>query len=425
MNKIFILLLCLVSGFAAASQPLTLAELIQIALENHPETRHTWWQAQRSAAALKSAECPYTPTVDVQAGIQHGRDFKFINGPNTTYTIAGTDLVLSFLLLDFGERRANVDAAKNALTAANWRQDWVIQKVMIKAIENGYLLLQAQEIYSIAQESCRDADSMFQAARQLNSAGLSPISDVYTSQAFLSQSKIEAAEQKSSLDIQNGKLSVSLGLPPDTQLQIAPVELPPASQAQKTVDLLTFAKQQRGDLAAKHADIAASLSLQERARASNNPKIFLAANAGTNHAFHDRAHGAQYKIGLNFDYPLFNLDHMYQNRIAYADTEILKEELAQLELDMALEILTYCNMVESARELLVLAQENLDNAALAYEAVMEKYKAGKERFSELSGAQKQLASARRLYCNMKTKLLTSLSNLAYASGTLDCYKENL
>jgi outer membrane protein TolC len=54
---------------------------------------------------------------------------------------------------------------------------------------------------------------------------------------------------------------------------------------------------------------------------------------------------------------------------------------------------------------------------------MEKYQAGKERITELSNAQLQLAEARVRYSDVKTKWLTALANLAYATGTLPIYLE--
>ena len=378
-------ILCLLfchSAIAAPdlNTPLTLVQLVDIALENHPETHQQWWKAQRVAAALGSQKSAYYPRLDVNTSVINGREFKYIKGPDETYTLLGADLVLSFLLYDFGERHAGVQAAKHALQAAHWEKEWAFQKVMMNVIENGYSSLHAQEAYEIAQASCRDAEAMLNAAKQLNLAGLSPISDVYISEALVSQMKIEVLEHKGLLAIQLGKLASSLGLPADTHIPLAPMDHMPSWEPMQMRDLISFAKEQRADLLAKQADLSESISQQDRTRSSYNPKISLSGRAGANHALHDKANAAQYRLGLNFDVPLYNLDAIYQKRKAHAETQILKEELAQLELDIALEILTYCNMLESAQEMYLHAQNNLRHASNAYEGVMEKYKAGKERF---------------------------------------------
>lgn len=220
INKIILATCLLFAGPLTAvpdlAHPLTLSELIEIALENHPETQKAWWIAQQSAAALGSAESAYYPELGLNATATHGRDFKFINGPDTNYTIVGADLTLSMLLFDFGERKANVEAAKMALLAANWQTDWTLQKVMIRVIENAYSTLHVYETLQAALISLKDAEKMQNAAHELNRTGLTPISDVYTSQATLAQMQMDLAQQKALFDIQKGKLATSLGLPINT-----------------------------------------------------------------------------------------------------------------------------------------------------------------------------------------------------------------
>src|SRR5258708_167041 len=104
--------------------PLSLSELIDISLKNHPQTKQAWWNAQRAAAALGGAKSAYYPEIVLHSSVTNGRDFKFIRGPNTTYTIVGSDLALSILLFDYGERKADVEAAKSALQAAHWETNW-------------------------------------------------------------------------------------------------------------------------------------------------------------------------------------------------------------------------------------------------------------------------------------------------------------
>src|SRR5262249_39484414 len=152
----------------------------------------------------------------------HGRDFKFINGPDTNYTITGIDFYLSLLLWDGGERNANVLMAKMALQAARWEMDWNIQKVIIDVLENGYAMLHAEEVLRGAKISLEEAGRMLNASLELYQAGLNPISDVYISRAAFSQMKIELAQKKSQRDIQQGKLA-SLGINPDASLELAPL----------------------------------------------------------------------------------------------------------------------------------------------------------------------------------------------------------
>lgn len=404
--------------------PLKMYELLDIALENTPSTRQAWWNANRAAAALGSARSAYYPVIGIDTHVSNGRDFKFINGPDVDYTIVGADLTLSLLLYDCGERDASLMAAKQALAAANWQTDWAIQKVLIQVLENTYTSLNLQDSLQAAKISLEDADLMLNSAKELNAAGLKPITDVYTAQAQHSQISMEIIFEKGSLDIQMAKLSSSLGLPANTGLTLAPICEIPLPSKLDTAYLIDLALRQRTDLIAKQARLAQARSTWKSTQLSYRPKLSFSGRGGANHAVHDKADAAQYQVRLNLELPLFDgFDHIYRNRMAFADAKITAEELSQLELDIALEVLTYSRTLESAQEMLPFAEDYLKNTELAYEGMLEKYRAGKETITEVSTALRQLAIARKRFSDVRTKLLVASANLAYATGTLTPYLE--
>ncbi len=426
--KLFFATSFLLTASAMASldleHPLTITELVAIALENHPSTKQAWWNANRAAAALGNAKSDYYPSLALDTFINHGRDFKFINGPDTNYTIAGANLLLSMMLYDFGERSANVRAAKMSLLAANWQVDWNIQKVMVAVLENAYTMLHAQETLLAARISLEDAERLLNATIELNRAGLSPISDVYTARAAFAQMKMELTKQKSLRTIQNGKLAASLGISADVPLELVPVDQIQPPPKQQTNELISLAYRQRSDLMAKQAQLTESLAKQAKTRASYKPKLSLDCRGGANHYFRDKTNDLQYLIKLDLNIPLFDgFERMYQNRVAFADAQISMEELAGLELDISLEVLTSSQLFEAAEEMLPDADEDLKNSTKAYEGVLEKYKAGKEGIAEVSNALRQLAAARVRYSDVKTQWLVGVGKLAYATGTLAPYLE--
>lgn len=401
------------------NHPLTLTELVGIALENNPSTSAAWWNARRAAAAVGSAKSAYYPHVDFESTVRNGRDFKSINGPDVNYTIVGADLVLSMILYDSGERNANVNAAQQALMAANWQADRNIQRVMVRVLENAYATLHAQEVLQAGQFSLEDAEKVWNTARELNRVGLSSISDVYTAQATLSQMKMELSLQKAQLEIQRGKLAASLGLIATQPLELAPLNITQAPRPEQTEHLINIANRQRTDLMAKQAQLNQSYYRYDQSRASYGPKLVLGGRGGANHAFHNRENGGQYQLALNLNVPIFTgFEATYQNRMAYADINLSKAELADLQLEIALEVLTQSSYLEAAQEMLPHAEDNLNNSLKAYEGMLAKYKAGTEGITEVSIAQRQLAAARVRYSDVKTRWLVSIANLAYATGTL-------
>lgn len=423
-----LLLLLLISSPLAADQvfdkPLTLLELVDIALTTHPETKQAWLNANRAASVVGASKSLYYPRIDFHANATHGRDFKFINGPKTTYTIVDADLTLGLLLFDSGETREGVNAAKMGLLAAHWHWNWILQKVMIQVLENAYSVLHAQEVLCAAYTSETEAAKMLDVSQQLNRAGVSSISDVYTSQATLAQMRMEVVQQQALLDIQRGKLSASLGLTADIPIQLAPIQELPLIRKNQVSELIELAKFQRADLMAKQARAQESIAILNKTRASYGPKVSLLGRGGANHAFHDKTQGGEYQIVFNLEAPLFTgFESMYQNRIAYADSQMSLEDLAQLELTISLEVLTHSRMLKAAQEMLTFAEDNLENAKKAYEGVLDRYGAGKEGIAEVSNALRQLATARVRYSDVKTRWLISTANLAYATGTLSPYMD--
>lgn len=399
---------------------LTISELVDIALKNHPETKQAWWNAQRASAALGSTRSAYYPDVNLNTNVTNGRDFKFIRGPNTNYTIIGSDLALSFLLFDFGARKADVIAAEHALQAAHWETNWVIQKVMIVLLENVYAYFHAEEMLEGTLLSFQEAEKIFSTARELNKNGITPISDIYTSQANLLQMKMDVTQQKANLIIQKGKLATALGLGVEADFQLAPLDETPLFEKRETTRLISLAYQKRADLMAKRAHLNVSYAEAARSSSINKPRLTFGGRGGFDHAFHDHAGSGHYQLVLNLTIPLFDgFNSHYLKQQALANAALTDLELTQLEQEISLDIFTYCKTVDALQEMMNYAKENVLNAQKAFDGVMEKYQAGKEKISELSAAQGQLLDARLRYSDVKAQWLASLAQLAYTTGILN------
>lgn len=371
------------------------------------------------AASVGMAESANYPQMGFGAYGSHGRQFKFINGPDVNYSNVGAEVTIAMMLCDFGRTKAAIHEAQYALLAANWQSDWAIQKVIVKVLENAYSALHAQEALAAYRETLSDAEKMLHVSNELNRSGLRAVTDVYTSQATLAQVRMEVSQQQALLDIQKAKLASSLGFPADTHLEIASLGAVEVVEPEQVCCLIACAKAQRADLMAQHQRLGETRERLKKSNAEYYPKLSFRGRGGADHYFHDRSGPAYYDITLNIDIPLFNgFETVYKNRYAYTEVESSEEELAQMELDIALEVLTHARNLEAVQEMLVYARENLDNALKAHQGVMEKYQAGKDGIAELSNALRQLAVARVRFSDMRTRYLVTLANLAYATGTL-------
>lgn len=409
-------------GECAASY--TLEQLIDTGLKHNPSTKTAWWNAQRAAAALGSARSAYYPQVDFNASARNGRTFQFINGPDVNYTAFSGELILGLLLLDSGERESAVTAAKLALEAASWQSNWEIQSVMIAVLEHAYMLFYHEEALEAAIISRDDAKKILSHSEELNQAGLTPITDVYTGRATLALMEMEVSERAAAADIQRGKLAASIGFSADTPLRLAPFGavqkgLQNVKQREQIGQLISLADSRRSDLFAQRARVQEAMATQAKVQASYLPKLSFRGRGGYDHDVGDKDRSFDYQVRLNLEVPLFTgFQATYQNQMARADVKISEQNLVQLQLDIALQVLTYTRNLEAAQAMIQQAESNLDNAKLAYEGVLEKYSAGQEKIAELSNALRQLTAARLKYSDVIARYLNAMANLAYATGTL-------
>lgn len=412
----------LIGADCACDSPRTLSELVDIALENNPATCQTWWNARRAAANLGVARSAYWPRIDFAAKAVKGQDYSFLNGPETTYTKLEAEAVVALMLYDYGNRTANYNATAAALLAANWQTDRVMQKVIMRVLEYGYATLYSQEVVYATETSVSEAEKLVDIAQKLNEAGVNSISDTYSSQTSLSQLKIDLANNRAQLDIHRAKLATSLGYSAECLFEVAPADTLIQPQTEDLCALIDLAMHCRADLMAKQAKLNESNWKLAKARSEYGPKIALKTVGGYETQFKsgkDDEGIAKYKVGVYLDYPLFDgLKTMCQNCAALADTQITACELAELQLDVALDVFTQSRLLKAIQEILPEAELGLTNAQKAYEGVTEKYRAGKERIAEVSIAHRQLVTARLRLSDIKTRLFVATANLAFATGTL-------
>lgn len=434
IGRMKILLTLIISCFCVAvyasertcyekTETMTIPELLDRALQLNPQTAAAWSRAQRAAASVGSARSAYYPTVRFKAEGSHAYDYRFPEGHESTFSSVGGDFLLSYLLFDCGERKANSAAARAALDAACWQSDWTIQKVLYDVINKAYLLHNATELLAANEASLKDAVTALDAGKEHNRVGLRSVTDLDALQGAYIEAKMAVVQQSAEVRIARGQLAVSVGLAVDFPLVLVPLPEPmddPIFERDLPM-LLSLAQQRRGDLMAKRAELTQRNAELAKTKASYLPKVRFDGSTGYKHYVHDHSHGYRYNATLCVDVPIFNgFEPTYLRRMAYSDINTTSEELEKLELDIALEVLTHSTGVETASELLTLSRDNLESALNTYNGAIDRYKAGVLTIFDLTSAQRQLAAARIKQSEAKTRWYRSLAQLAYATGSIIC-----
>jgi outer membrane protein len=401
---------------------LSLVELIDIALQNSPETEKIWANVKRAQAVVGITQSKEYPLLDAQGSITHAREVKYPNGPDTTFTSYGGELNLNYLLCDFGENKAAIRAAKENLSAAKWWADFAIQKVIADVAANYYELLNARELLATMEDSLHDAKKILEAAHDLKHAGLRSENDYTTVKATVSEILMSLTQKKASAAIAYGKLLTCMGIPVETTLHIQTLPegmLNPLFE-EGIPSLLAMAQEQRADLMAKRASLADMNARVDRSKRAFLPKLHVLGQGGWLEYGKHQGNGYNFSAGLALEVPVFQgFRYSYEKKQAIADAQISAAEIRELQNMIAFEVLSYSETVKAASEAMQHSQEFFTDALRSYQNSLESYKAGVINVFDLLQTQRYLSEARSKKALARTAWLVSLSQLAFATGSIN------
>ncbi len=270
-----------------------LPELIDIAQRNNPETRVAWERAREAAAAVGLSASTYYPYLAASAGAGAERTIIPVPtvDPATMRVVGGTvpirdhkvDAALSvkWLLIDFGQRGAIVDAAKQQLVMANVGFNATHQKIVFEVTRDFYELGNARQQVTVATSALRAAQTVEQAVKARLDNGLAIKPEYLQAQQQTAQFGYELEAALGAESDAQVALIDSLGILPTTQLRIADYgnKPLPAAPAESVDQLIDLALSQRPDLVIKLANLRAKQAEVRAARADFLPKVSVSAEA--------------------------------------------------------------------------------------------------------------------------------------------------
>ncbi len=407
---------------AATKHPWTLADLIDIGLSNSTQTRAAWSAARSAAAALGAARGALFPRLSVD-----------VNGTKTQGSAVGGRLVydygsltpsagLSWLLLDFGGRSGLTEEARDALVAANWTQNAVLQNVILLIEQDYYQYVTAKALLAAKEASRSEAEKSLEAAEARRRAGVATLADTLQAKTAVSRIQLDVVTTQGLIQTCKGVLASSLGLPAGADFEIDS-ELPktlPLDDATGSVEhRIAEALAHRPDLIAARALALRAAAHVGTVRAQSLPTLMFSGTYGR--IYYDTpAQTLSWSGALVLDIPLFKgWTVAYQTLQAEMDAESARAQVKKAELDVALQVWTsYFNIqtsvqrIRSAQDLLALSQQLL-------EVAQGSYKEGVNSILDLLAAQSALENGRVQLVQAKAEWLLALVQFARDCGMLD------
>lgn len=464
-------------------QPLSLAEVLDLALINNTQTQLTWAQARTAAAQYAQTQNQNFPTIGGVYSYTRSRSATFATPQatfaptattTTTSTAAGTastsassstttsgtsapisaasaaststspvgttivptvtdvylsqygpQLTVNYTLWDFGLRKATSDAARQALFYADWTHNRAIQTLVQTVTDDYYNYLYQKQLLRADVENVDTAKVTLNAASLGMLTGVQNVSDVLQAKTQLLQAELTLIAQKQAVQNAFATLLNDMGLPSTMcfEVQDLPCDLPTEACLKDVDTLVEIAIESRPDLRAALANLKSKKDLLKAAQRQYYPFVnyfFELGKTFFNGGLHDRYNFQSY-VALNV--PIFAGFYYTNNvRAAQATVEQAEASLHQTQLQITKDIATTQYDTKIAFETLHYSDAYLTAAAKEYKVLLEQYKQGVVSILNVLSAQNSLASARAQQASGIKQWYTSLADLTYATGVIvaDC-----
>jgi outer membrane protein len=442
------------SNSALASVPVTsgvdagkvyaLPDLVDLAESNNPLTRVAWNDARRVALAAGIAESAYLPKLTASAvGAYQGSHGQAstqgvsVSGDNTA---SGTISVLSlqWLLFDFGERAAVVEAAKQASVISNIAFTAVHQQVIYGVTMAFYAHAAAVAHVTTTTQSLKNARAVQKAAEDRFGHGIGTVMEVAQARQATAQANLAVVQATGGAqDAYLGVIS-AMGISPLAKIKIADVsgrKLSPAMGA-PVEDIISASLARRPDVLSAYAAQKASLSLVQAAQAEFMPKVFLSAtgayNSGSLGVTALPSIGQQGSSTVNISgsrvggtivagvtVPLYDggtrAAALAQAR---AEADSADAKLSRARDDAVRQIVLADNSLHTSLSAYSAAESLATAARTTFDAALAAYRSGIGSITDLTLAETQLLQANNASTDAYSTALSSAATLALATGTL-------
>ena len=414
-----------------------LPELIDLAQRTNPETRVAWEAARRAALAVGLVESEYFPLLSITAlggyksvGVPIPRNLVSDGFFRFDLAQAVPTLNLRWLLIDFGRRGHDRDAAKERLMAANLGFNRKHQQIAFAVQRAFYGLTSLRARIAVAQSSLDAARTVQEATDRRLQNGLATRPELaqarqQAAQAFFDLEEVIDKERDAQVT-----LAESLGVTPTTPIQLTDfAALPPPAELQDTVEkAIDRALEKRPDLIAKVAALRASEAEVGRARAAYWPTLSLVGDVGSilgsaRITADNKSTGwfgatqPSYGIGLFLEWEVFDGGARRRRvEIAESSRRSAQDEITATRDRAISDVWKAYTDVKLALRRLDVAAALLEASQQSYEDSLKSYRVGLGTLTDLLAARRELSRARFVELDTRVQLLEASAALAFTTG---------
>ena len=413
----------------AAGTPLSLADIVDITLENNTSTRQYWYQAKVYAAQKGMQNAQYMPSVSVGAQVYRAKNR--VTGYGTTPPVGsfwesgyGPTLQINWMLYDFGKREANVDVALENLRAANFDYNQSIQDAVLSVSVAYFNLYEAMGAIKASLADLRDARTAYESANAKMKQGVGNRQDMLIALANAKNAEFALEKNRAYEEQCRASLAAAMGIKVDSNLKISEdVKVPDSAESEKKIEsLIAEALSERQSVLSAYASMRAAKRSADAAYDDYFPTISaVGTGQWTDYISspYDGAPAYGFSGGIALTWNLFDgFVRQYELISANAKERAAAMKLKEAQIKIISDVWTYFYAYKSALKQVESARAAVEANEQACNAVKIGYDNGINSLVDLLTAQANLATARQQSVSASAYLAQSIVQLAHATGTM-------
>lgn len=409
---------------APINSALSLVDLVDMALAKNPKTRQSWARAQVAAANYGVGKAAFLPTGGVWVGAEKQNN-QFRGDPNKQrQTLRGVALDLNWILFNFGARENELESLEKALFSANFSYNQSLQAVLLAVVSGYFNFNGAVEMVNARLASLEDAKTTLKSVEVKFHTGLVDLQQRLQAQSDYESKRYDLEAAYAEVEKVRADLAVAIGIPVNALMNIQTMADVSGQILTKEENVDTFiqhALEKRPELLAAYMEAESQQKHEAAAQKALYPYLVAGASWSKYHGVENNfqpAEQAQVSIGVQWN--IFDLLTNHYELLAARAQAKQAHAAAQLEqLKVVSEVWSSFYIYKSALKQLDAALSFLKVAEESYEAIRVGYNTGINSLLDLLNAQDTLSLARFQKVNAHVSSVTSLAQLAYASGQFE------
>ena len=394
-------------------KPLTLDDLVRLALANNPVTTIAVETVKRADAGVVQARAAQLPDLGLN---WDARQDKTLTGPSGGRSSRDLNLTLSQTFYKSGLRE-QIGAARAGARAARYGDVDTRRALILNVAQSYFAALANVGLAEVAMRAVASSQQHLDLADARIGRGVAARADRYPFEVELAQARLAAISADNAAKTSLTDLKRAVGLPSSTAIKIAQAQTYPPYSG-KLAELLQTAYGNRPDIKQSQEQVKQSRQLLRIAEIQAGP--VLTVGGAADYGRHTGTTGDDWQVSAGVSMPIFDAGLSKAGvDSARSSLRITEENLRSTQLEISAEVERNFLNVTAAAAGITAADAALQSAQVSLGAAQEKYANGVGTVVDVTDAQTKLEQADAAQVKARYDYNTSLAALKAAVGRMD------